>query len=874
MTEIQRLLPEGGERHPTYQTAEQELTTEGKGRADDSEGDERELYVGSTPPRPLTNPAWGSTGVRHRWSRQDSSLEAELRRVATPLKVSPDRTSVPSLPIPFSSEAATPNRLVRALKQVPSLLIAVTLNLMLCVPFGLAFFPARWTAFPVSRSVGIQMWLFSTIVCQVVMSLQSSFPFAAGMMMVENIPFMHALAHEAIQQMGEGKDTLATVMFEFALSSFACGVTFYCLGRFKLGTVVSFFPRHVIVGCIGGVGVFVTQAGLESATGVPFYWTQENISVFLTHLPVVKLWALSLSLSFLLRLILYLRHLPLLPPVYFVAIPPFFYLSLYLFGVPISVAREEGWFFERAESSSPTLIFELIDFHLVNWGVVFRSFPTIVALTIFSLMHVPINVPSLSLSTGCEVDMNEELKAHGVSNLIVAMFGGTQNYLCYSNSLLYFRCNGGGKISGIILAALTSIFYVVGPALLAYIPRPMAGCLLLHVGIDLSREAIVDSYSTFDPIEYFTVLLITLAMTAYGMTAGLGVGVVCAAFAFTAQTGIHINPIRGVMPATTLRSSRLRGVAAQQVLARDSHQILVVQLHGNLFFGNAPKMTQTVLELLQTRTVSVLLLDFTLVVAIDSSAAETIAKLYKQTQSQGVKLCFARGSAAGFPCAVGLSDRLLSISGPPTLSAKPRVNNETPGIAYEVLAATLGDSPDIGVTDDLDSALQWAEDVLINQTMPGYDSSQPAPTSPSQAISLLCPLADLHEINSLLDAFEPAQVKKDTVLWHQGDNSECCVFFLHGKLVSCLEEEAGTTEPVAENMLIGEYGLLNEKKRYSTIKALEDSECLILCKPKLQELERKSPKLVLLLSRICMAYLGKRTMHVANRIWESRCLPV
>jgi hypothetical protein len=40
------------------------------------------------------------------------------------------------------------------------------------------------------------------------------------------------------------------------------------------------------------------------------------------------------------------------------------------------------------------------------------------------------------------------------------------------------------------------------------------------------------------------------------------------------------------------------------------------------------------------------------------------------------------------------------------------------------------------------------------------------------------------------------------------------------------------------------------------------------------EMIENEPKLALLLSRICMAYLGHRVMHVANRIWESRCLPV
>ena len=49
-------------------------------------------------------------------------------------------------------------------------------------------------------------------------------------------------------------------------------------------------------------------------------------------------------------------------------------------------------------------------------------------------MHVPINIPSLSQTTGVRVDINNELVTHGYSNFIAGIFGGLQNYLCYCNS--------------------------------------------------------------------------------------------------------------------------------------------------------------------------------------------------------------------------------------------------------------------------------------------------------------------------------------------------------------------------------------------------------------------------------------------------------
>ena len=53
-----------------------------------------------------------------------------------------------------------------------------------------------------------------------------------------------------------------------------------------------------------------------------------------------------------------------------------------------------------------------------------------------------------------------------------------------------------------------------------------------------------------------------------------------------------------------------------------------------------------------------LVLDFTLVVAIDSSAAETILKLFALCRRAQVGVCYSRGSAEGFPCCFPLSQRL------------------------------------------------------------------------------------------------------------------------------------------------------------------------------------------------------------------------
>jgi MFS superfamily sulfate permease-like transporter len=48
-------------------------------------------------------------------------------------------------------------------------------------------------------------------------------------------------------------------------------------------------------------------------------------------------------------------------------------------------------------------------------------------------------------------------------------------------------------------------------------PRCMAGCLLMHIGSELVREALWDCLGTLDVFEYSSVVAITIVMSSYGM---------------------------------------------------------------------------------------------------------------------------------------------------------------------------------------------------------------------------------------------------------------------------------------------------------------------------------------------------------------------
>ena len=144
------------------------------------------------------------------------------------------------------------------------------------------------------------------------------------------------------------------------------------------------------------------------------------------------------------------------------------------------------------------------------------------ALDFFSLIHVPINVPALAASTKKDdLNMDRELYAHGISNVVSGLLGSvqacpasldtaciadpTQNYLVYTNSLLFIRSGASSRVTGVLLALATVAVLFVFPSIIGLIPIFVVSTLIFSLGFDLLREAVIEPWSNLSIVEYLTV---------------------------------------------------------------------------------------------------------------------------------------------------------------------------------------------------------------------------------------------------------------------------------------------------------------------------------------------------------------------------------
>jgi hypothetical protein len=147
-----------------------------------------------------------------------------------------------------------------------------------------------------------------------------------------------------------------------------------------------------------------------------------------------------------------------------------------------------------------------LEFRLVRWDALLETVGAMFALTFFSLLHVPINVPALAQSIGEDnADLNHELKLHGYSNLLSGLVGSIQNYLVYANSLFFMRSGGDRRLAGFLLAGCTAIVMFTGGSMIGYIPVMMVGTLIFSLGFELLEDALARPRRKLELLEYLTV---------------------------------------------------------------------------------------------------------------------------------------------------------------------------------------------------------------------------------------------------------------------------------------------------------------------------------------------------------------------------------
>ncbi|GIC90677.1 sulfate transporter family protein [Aspergillus udagawae] len=786
---------------------------------------------------------------------------------------------------------------------LPSVFLGLLLNILDALSYGMILFPLGEPIFSELGSDGISMFYVSTVIAQLVFSCGGSiFRGGIGSEMIEVVPFFHKMAMTILARVGEDnpKSVLATTILSFSASSILTGLVFFLMGTCKLGSLIGFFPRHILIGCIGGVGFFLMQTGVEVSARLSGSLELNAPTLQkLFHMDTLLLWMIPLLLAIAFLVLKRFVRSNYLVGGYFIAVTMVFYVVKFSARVSMDTLRSRGWVFDAPSSSNPWYHFyTLYDFSAVDWSAFVDTIPAMFALTFFGVLHVPINVPALGISTGEDnLNVDRELIAHGITNALSGFAGSIQNYLVYTNSLLFIASGGNSRLAGILLAFATMGVLVVGPVIIGFIPVMVVGALIFMLGIELMEEALIDTWGKLHRFEYLTVVIIVVTMGAWDFVVGILVGIILACVSFVVQTS-RKSAVRATFSGKITGSTVRRPPIQQRFLKEAGHQTLIIKLAGYLFFGTIVSVESTMRGLIEEeafnrRPIRFLILDFSRVYGLDFSAAEAFTRINRILRRRNVQMTI---SGLDMTSEVGRSLQnvgLLASEGGVEIfkdlnSALEFCENDYLKVFYSHREALIrkksGSSPHLEVPVS-QNQMQAAEGIVGS---PRRLYLQQAATTTlredeTAAMASVAWSAMRQPLPLLLQTFQGLTTKNEdfwfracpyfarvcyaagTVLFREGDLPQGFYLLESGMLRAEYELPQGHYfELIVAGRPCGELPFFSETRRTATVKAEQDCVAWCLNADKWQQLKEEEPEIAQELLTVSLKLTSERMDSITS----------
>ncbi|TFK33141.1 sulfate transporter family-domain-containing protein [Crucibulum laeve] len=443
------------------------------------------------------------------------------------------------------------NAPLRLYKALPSVLLAVLLNTMDAVSTGFLIFPPSddGKAFKGLQVEAISLYLMSTITSQIAMTLGGSlFPGALGQMLIEIFPFLRSIARSIRDALGDDNPSvLPTVMAAYALTSFLTGMAFIVLGGLKCGRLVEYFPRTVLQGVIGAIGVALFLSGLEQtlpptssslsiSTAKDLLFNTNHLPLLFASLfPAILLWG-SIRSKFAARITRGATQHPFFTPFFVIIITAVFWTVVA--GIKLDSKEgmahlvDKGWLFHVEDEvlqqkgiGTAWMYWRLYDFRKVQWWALRRTVPDMLLLVVIGVLNFPIYIGALALSLNIpSYNMDHELLGQGAANFLSGVVGSLPNQMVFLNSMLFTKA-GGRRFEAMLVTIFTFVFLLLTGIILRYLPTITPACIVMYLGMELMFEVLWDSTKILLWSEWGVVTSTTVACVLLGFAPGFGVGI-------------------------------------------------------------------------------------------------------------------------------------------------------------------------------------------------------------------------------------------------------------------------------------------------------------------------------------------------------------
>lgn len=416
------------------------------------------------------------------------------------------------------------------------------------------------------------------------------------------------------------------------LATMLSGLILAAIGLLQLGTYIKFIPYPVTVGFTAGIAAIIFASQIKELLGLTLSAPEpgpllEKLPALWVDLPTAEPVTIVMAAATI-AVIVGLKHFRPHWPGMLIAVAGAA-VATTLLDLPVATIASR---FGGVPSSLP-----LPSLPSLDMAKIVAVLPNAIAFALLGSIESLLSAVVADGMTGRRHRSNCELVAQGAANVVSGLFSGICVTGTIARTATNVRAGAHGPIAGMLHALFLLAFILIAAPLAGFIPlASLAGVLALvawnmvekHAFITLLRASRGDA----------AVLLTTFLLTIFrdlteAIIVGFALGSVLFIHRMSKTTAIETQrPF--VMEDEADNSDRPR--APYEEDAENDPEIVIYRISGVFFFGAAASIGSVLDQIADTHRA--LIIDFSAVPFVDSTAANTIEVLAQKAERRGVSV--------------------------------------------------------------------------------------------------------------------------------------------------------------------------------------------------------------------------------------------
>ncbi|MGQ8970543.1 SulP family inorganic anion transporter [Bacillus altitudinis] len=475
---------------------------------------------------------------------------------------------------------------------------------VVAIPLGMAF--------AIASGVRPEYGLYTVIVAGILISLFGGSKYQIGGPTGAFVPILFGI----VSQYG---------IENLLIAGFMAGCLLVLFGIFKLGKLMKFIPRPVIIGFTAGIAVIIFSGQIANFLGLKGVEKHEsfflNMREIVVHLGTANSLAILTAIVGLIVILAAQKYIPKIPGALLGLLVSTFIAVLFFQGQVETIGSAYG----EIPRQLPTFAFPELTIEKIIYLL-----PPAIVIALLGGVESILSAMVADNMKGSKHDSNKELVGQGIANMVAPLFGGIPATGAIARTATNIKNGGASPISGVVHGVVVLLILMLFAPYASMIPLAAMAPILMFVAWNMSEKKefinIVKVKNADSLVLVVTFLLTVIGDLIIGVTAGLILAFIAFIKKMSQTTNIHTN----------VAVPQIETAAA---LERETDQkgISMYSIEGPLFFGTTDSLENSILDHVQTKPKTLILL-MNKVNYMDTSAEAVLMNISNRLKHHDGKL--------------------------------------------------------------------------------------------------------------------------------------------------------------------------------------------------------------------------------------------